>query len=156
MFLKMVVVGIVAAAASSTGWAAVRGSEVMYIGGTMTAVAEKTEGTLDVSGDKSAEFKSKKSNFSIPFAKVTSLEYGQKAGRRVGAAIVVSPLLLLSKKRKHVLTIAFEDAAGTRQGVVLEVGKDHIRSIANTFETRSGKKLEYESEEAKKNLPGGN
>lgn len=91
---------------------------------------------IDVSGDKIAEFKSRKSNFSIPFAKVTSLEYGQKAGRRVGAALVVSPVLLLSKKRKHFLTITFEDAAGAKQGVVIEIGKDHVRSIATTFRRR--------------------
>jgi hypothetical protein len=154
MNLRPALVSILAIA-SSTGWAAVRGNEVMYVGGTMTAVPEKTEGTFDVSSDKTAEFKSKKNNFSIPFAKVTSLEYGQKAGRRVGAALAVSPVLLLSKKRKHFLTIAFEDAAGAKQGVVFEIGKDHVRSIATTLETKSGKKLEYESEDAKKNLPEG-
>lgn len=155
MFFRIAVAALVVVL-SSTIQAAVRGNEVMYVGGTMATVPERTEGHLDLTGDKLAEFKSKKSSFSIPFARVTSLEYGQKAGRRVGAALAVSPVLLLSKKRKHFLTIAFEDAAGVKQGVVLEVGKDHIRSVATTLETKSGKKLEYESEEAKKNLPGGN
>ena len=69
--------------------AAVRGNKTMYVGGTIKQIPEKTMGTFDVSGDAAAAFHSDKGEFAIPFNKITSLEYGQKAGRRVGVAIAI-------------------------------------------------------------------
>lgn len=134
--------------------AAVRGDEVMYVGGTIASVPEKTEGRLDTTGEEAAAFSSKKGSFSIPYQKITSLEYGQKAGRRVGVALAVSPVALLSKKRKHYLSLAFSDSGGAKQGAVFEVAKGRIRAVAAVLETRSGKKIEFESEEAKKHFEG--
>jgi hypothetical protein len=64
------------------------------------------------------------------------LEYGQKAGRRVGAAIGYSILLgpiglltLFSKKRNHFLTIGYKGADDKDQVAVIELGKD-IGSIS--------------------------
>lgn len=141
-----------------TGWAvristaAVRGDEAMYVGGTMANVPDKTEGRLDLTDEKVAKFTSKKGNFSFAFIRVTSLEYGQKAGRRVGVALAVNPLFLFSKKRKHFLTVGFIDEKGDQQGAVFELGKGKVRGVITTMETRSGKAVEYESEEAKKHV----
>jgi len=129
---------------------AVRGDEAMYVGGTISSVREKTEGHLDLSSETEGRFEAKKGTFTFAYKKITSIEYGQKAGRRIGVALVVSPLFLLSKKRKHFLTIGFTDAAGKSQGAVLEVGKGHVRSVLSTLEARSGQKVEFESEEARK------
>jgi len=134
--------------------AAVRGGEAMYVGGTISAIPEKTEGRLDTSQETVAKFVWKKGEVLIPYDKITSIEYGQKAGRRVGMAIAISPIALFSKKRKHYLTIGFDDTAGKRQGAVLELAKDTVRTVLSTFEARSGKQVEYESDEAKKH--GGN
>lgn len=131
---------------------AVRGDEAMYIGGTLASIPDRTEGRLDLTDSKVAKFTSKKGEFSFEFGKVTSLEYGQKAGRRVGVAIAVNPLFLFSKKRKHFLTIGFTDGQDVQQGAVIEVGKKRIRSIITVLETRSGKAVEYESEEARKHV----
>ncbi|MCL4524056.1 MAG: hypothetical protein M1451_09115, partial [Acidobacteria bacterium] len=79
---------------------------------------------------------------------------GQKAGRRVGVAIVISVWALFSKKRKHFLTIGFTDDNDKPQGVVLEVPKGTAKSFITIIEVRSGKKVEYESEEAKKHVHG--
>ena len=93
----------------------------------------------------------------IDNAKVIDLEYGQKAGRRVGAAVATSVLLgpiglvsLFSKKRKHYLTIGYTDDAGKDQVAVLELGKDIVRTTLAIVETRSGKQIEYQDEEARK------
>lgn len=122
----------------------------MYVGGTIASLPDRTNGNLDRSEQDAAIFRSKKGSFSIQYSKVTSLEYGQKAGRRVGVALVVNPLFLFSKKRKHFLTVGFSDDAGNPQGVVLEIGKKYVRAVLNTFETKSGHQVEYESEEARK------
>ena len=133
---------------------AVSGKEVMYVGGTIAGLPEGTIGGIDTSNEKVMVFKSLKGEFEIPYENITSLEYGQKAGRRVGVAITLTLLALFSKKRKHFLTIGFTDANDKPQGVVLEVPKGTAKSFLTILEVRSGKKVEYESEEARKHVHG--
>jgi len=133
--------------------AAVRGKEVMYVGGTV-GVPEATKGELDTSDPKVLRFSSKKGGFEIPYDGVTSLEYGQKAGRRLGVALAITVWALFSKKRKHFLTVGFKDAKDQPQGVVLELPKGTPKSVITTIEARSGVKCEYESEEARKHVHG--
>ena len=128
--------------------------DAQYVGGTVAAIPEKAEGKLEL-GESEAKFSwGKGQSVSIPYKLIESIEYGQKAGRRVGMAIAVSPVALFSKKRKHFLTVSYVDASGNKQGAVFELGKDIVRTSLVTLETRSGKKVEYESEEAKKNVGG--
>jgi hypothetical protein len=134
--------------------AGVSGHEVMYVGGTITKLPEATMGEADMGNEEAMIFKSDKGNFEIPYKSITSLEYGQKAGRRVGVAIVITVWALFSKKRKHFLTIGFTDKDNKPQGVVLEIGKGRAKSFITIIEARSGKKVEYESEEAKAHVHG--
>jgi hypothetical protein len=132
-------------------FAAVRGQKARYAGGTIAGIAENTKGVFDQSREDAAVFTTKDGKkIVIPYKNIESLEYGQKAGRRVGVALAVSPLFLLSKKRKHYLSIRFQDEQGQSQGAVFELAKGIVRSTLANFETRSGKQIEYESEEAKK------
>jgi hypothetical protein len=140
------------AASIAPAMAATRGNKALYLGGTVPALEPKTEGLLDVSGTQNVIFTWRQQKLEIPYAKVSSLEYGQKAGRRVGVALVVTPLALFSKKRKHYLTIGYEDAEGKRQGAVFELAKGTVRTILTTLTARTGKQIEYESEEAKRNV----
>lgn len=133
--------------------AAVRGQEVMYVGGT-TGVPEATEGEIDTADPKALKFNSSKGAFEIPYEGVTSIEYGQKAGRRLGVALTITVWALFSKKRKHFLTIGYKDSKDVAQGVVLEVAKGKPKSLITILEARSGKKCEYESEEARKHVHG--
>src|SRR5438105_4006950 len=80
--------------------------KAMYVGGTV-AVKDKAEGALTTDDAKALVFKGKDSQLSIPYEQINNLEYGQKAGRRLGLAVAVSPLFLLSKKRRHFLTVGF-------------------------------------------------
>jgi hypothetical protein len=131
---------------------ALDGDKAQYVGGTM-AVPEKADGKLTTQDASFARFTfGKGQSAAIPYNGITSLEYGQKAGRRVAAAVMVSPLALFSKKRKHYLTVGYKDEAGKDQGAVFELGKDTVRATLVAFEARSGKKIEYESEEAKKHV----
>lgn len=130
--------------------AAVRGDEVMYVGGTMQHIPDKTEGKLALDAPTGAEFNCEKGRFTIPYKGITSLEYGQKSGRRIGVAIAISPIALLSKKRKHFLSIGFKDEKGVGQGAVFELSKNETHTVIATLEAKSGKKVEFESEDARK------
>ena len=133
---------------------AVRGKAAKYVGGTVGSIKENTDGKFEF-GDRNATFAAKGGPvLVISFDKITSLEYGQKAGRRLGMAIAISPLFLFSKKRRHFLTIGFQDDSGKQQGAVFELSKGIVHETLSLLETKSGKKVEYESEEARKHAQG--
>jgi hypothetical protein len=52
--------------------------------------------------------------------------------------------------REYYLTIGFKDELDKDQVAVIEMGKDIVRATLPIVETRSGKKIEYQDEEAKK------
>lgn len=138
---------------------AVRGDQARYAGGTVSAIQEETEGQLDFKGEKTMVFEWENGKWELPYSNITTIEYGQKIGRRVGAAIgtaiVVTPIglfMLFSKKRKHFLSLGFTDENGKQQGALFELSKGTVRKTLISLEARTGKKVEYESEEAKKNV----
>lgn len=135
---------------SSALWAGLGSHDAMYVGGTVPDLKEKTEGKPVLTDDKAFVFKYKDGSLTIPYDQVDSLEYGQKAGRRVGLAVVVSPLFLLSHKRRHFLTVGYTDENKKQQAAVIELGKDVIHPTLTVFETKSGKKVEYQDDEARK------
>lgn len=156
--MRRLVAALVIVSFASTPLVAVGSKKAEYVGGTLKGLPEKTEGVLDTSKEDVLRFLPDKREIDeivVPWGKITALEYGQKAGRRVGAAILVSPLLLFSKKRKHFLTISFTNTDGKDDAAVLELGKDVIRTSLTIIETRSGKKIEYQDEEARKSGRGG-
>lgn len=125
-----------------------------YIGGTVADLKEGTEGISSAADETNFVFEHKKGKLTIPYAQVEELEYGQKAGRRVAVAILVSPLALFSKKRKHYLTISYKDAEGKGQAAVFELGKDVIRTMLSSMEARTGKQIQYQDDEARKSAKG--
>ena len=125
--------------------------KAMYVGGT-APVAPKSEGVLATSDDTKLVFIAEKGGgiIEIPWKKVDEAEYGQKVGRRVKTAILLTPLALLSKGRKHYLTISYKDKSNEMQSAVFELGKDLVRTTLTVVETRSGRKVTYQDEEAAK------
>jgi hypothetical protein len=144
---------------------AVDSKKAAYFGGTVNTfegASDPIEGRLDTSNEEVLIFTAEKKphigkSMSIPWSQIVDLEYGQKAGQRVGAAIGTTILLgpiglvsLFSKKRKHYLTVGFKDDRGNDQVAVLELGKDIVRTTLPIVSTRSGKEIEYQDEEARK------
>jgi hypothetical protein len=86
---------------------------------------------------------------------VNDLEYGQKAGRRLGLALAISPWLLLSHKRKHFLTVGWKDAQDKQHAAIFELGKSTVRTTIATLEARTGKKVDFQDDEARKSGLGG-
>ncbi len=117
---------------SATAQAAVRGDKAMYVGGSVTTIPEKQEGKLDLSGGESLLFRWKKGKqevqWELPYQQITRMQYGQKAGRRVGLGVAVAPVFLFSKKRKHYLTIHFDREESSGQVVVFELSKKVYRN----------------------------
>lgn len=133
----------------STVQAGEPGNRVEYIGGTV-AGAKRSGARIEVSGADNLSLSIHNKPILIPYKDVTTIEYGLRVSRRYVEAVLISPIFLISKKKSHFLTIGYTDAGGGRQAVVLEVGKDDIRSLLVSLEARTGLRVEYQDEEARK------
>ena len=140
--------GVLALALSIT--AAEPGVKAQFIGGTLVGVSAKSSLHIDLTGTEALRFWSRKTELDVAYAKVNAIEYGQNVSRRYAAAILISPVLLLSKTRKHSVTIEYTDAEGKQQALVFRVEKGDIRSVLAGLEARTGRRVEYQDDEARK------
>ena len=81
------------------------GVRVQIAGGTVPSMVPKSFLRLDLTGGETLLFHLGKSDLGIAYRKINTVEYGQNVSRRYAAAILISPILLLSKSRKHFLTM---------------------------------------------------
>lgn len=86
----------------------------------------------------------------IPYDKVNLLEYGQKVNHRYLLALTISPIFLAAKKRQHFLTIGYQDEDGKQQAMLFRVEKNDIRGVLVMLEARTGLKVDYQDDEARR------
>ena len=130
--------------------AGVPSKKAVYQGGTLPGTQVPLTGSVDLTDSDSFVFAHESGRICIPYGRVNSLEYGQKSGRRLGLAIALSPAFLLSHKRRHYLTINFREESGQQHAVILELGKDIVRTTLRGLEARTGLKIEFEDEQSRK------
>jgi len=130
--------------------AAEPGVKAQFVGGTVSGISSHCGARLDLTGTESLHFRCGKTELEIPYSKVNTVEYGQNVSRRYAAAILISPVLLLSKSRKHFVTLGYVDPAGKQQALVIRVDKGDIRSVLIGLEARTGRRVEYQDGEARK------
>jgi len=135
-------------------FAADRGDHVEYVGGTISALPTKTNGFINTRGEDLFLFQTKNVTVQIPYDKINVLEYGQRVGRRYVEAVVLSPVFLLAKTRKHYLTVEFTDDRGKQQAMVFLVGKGDVRSLLVILEAKSGRRIEYQDDDARRSGKG--
>jgi hypothetical protein len=135
-------------------WAGLGSDKTMYVGGTVNSIKEGTEGLSSAKNEKDFVFSYQGGKLVIPYDRINDLEYGQKAGRRLGLAIAVTWMALFSKKRRHFLTVGFKDENDKQQAAVFEIGKNVVRVTLASLEARTGQKISYEDDEARKSGRG--
>lgn len=126
------------------------GFDAEYLGGTLPTLAPNTGGTILTTDPISFIFKTKDVTVRVPFDRIHQIEYGQKVDRRVLEAFLISPLFVLSKKRAHFVSIGFEGEDGRAEALVLRVDKKAVRSVLVSLEARSGRKVTFQDEEARR------
>ena len=131
-------------------WAGALGGRAEYIGGTSASFAEKADGRLITADAATLRFVTKSKSVEIPYDRIHTLEYGQKVDRRYISAILISPLFLLAKSRKHFLTVGYNDGEGRGQALIFRVAKGDVRSLLVGLEARTGRKVSFQDEEARK------
>ncbi|MBZ5585172.1 MAG: hypothetical protein LAQ30_23785 [Acidobacteriia bacterium] len=144
----LVILGVLATAAPVA--AGGNGFKAQVVGGTVSSLAAKTDVRLDLTGSGELALRGGKAELLVPYLKVNTLEYGQNVSRRYAEAILISPFFILSKTRKHYVTLGYVDAFGAQQVVVFRVNKGEVRAILAGLEARTGRRVEYQDEEARK------
>jgi hypothetical protein len=120
-------------------------------GGTVPGIPARAEGRMRLTRNDALLFSLPKGEpLRIPYDKVHTLEYGQRVHRRYAEGIIISPVLLLSKSRKHFVTIGYTDAEGNRQALVFRLGKHDVRAVLAGLEAKTGRRVEYQDDEARR------
>jgi hypothetical protein len=148
--IRLLAFSISTNAVSSPLQAGVPARKATYRGGTITQLEISQHGELSLESADQLVFDADSGDLEVAYGSIRGIEYGQNAGRRLGLAIAVSPLFLLSKKRKHFLTIHFVDQRGDSQAAVFELGKKIVRTTLAALEARTGLRIKYEDEDARK------
>ena len=130
------------------------GGHAEYVGGTVSQIPAGCEGNVQAVDSQYFVFYSKNARWRVPYEKINLIEYGQKVDRRYLAAVLVSPLFLLAKKRQHFLTVGYEDEDSQQQAMIFKVDKDDIRAILVSLEARTGRKVEFQDDDARKGGKG--
>jgi hypothetical protein len=125
-------------------------ARVEYVGGTLAHIAGGAQGAIELTDERYFGFYAGKLQLRIPYDRINLVEYGQQVDRRLALAIVISPVFLLSKSRKHFLTIGYADEGGQQQALVFRVDKNGIRATLVGLEARTGKRVQYQDQEARK------
>lgn len=126
------------------------GASAEYVGGTLANINGTPGGKLRTSDEVFLEFRAKGREFNVAYDKINLLEYGQNVDRRYVMAILISPLFLLSKSRQHFLTVGYSDTQGKQQAMVFRVDKGKIRATLVSLEARTGLKVQFQDDEARK------
>ena len=126
------------------------GGRAQYVGGTVAGLPSKSEGNINTTDGEVLLFRAKQATVRIPYKKINTIEYGQRVSRRFVEAVLVSPLLLLAKKRKHFLTVGYTDEQGGQQALVFQLNKGAVRAVLVSLEAKTGRKVEFQDEEARK------
>ena len=126
------------------------GSKAFYAGGTVAAIHPKSQIRVDCTGAEALSLLLPHGSISVPYRDINTLEYGMRVNRRYLEAMLISPVFLIAKRRTHFLTLGYEDGEGKQQAVILVVGKDEIRPLLVSLEARTGRRVEYQDEEARK------
>ncbi len=150
--IRLAVPGLLACLALFAGGK--KGSHAEYVGGTISQIPTGCEGDVQAVDDQYFIFSSKNARWRIPYDRINLIEYGQKVDRRYIAAVLISPLFLLAKKRQHFLSIGYSDEENHQQAMVFKVGKDDIRTVLVSLEARTGRRVEYQDDDARKGGKG--
>lgn len=126
------------------------GSRVLYMGGTVSGLKSKSEIRIELIGDSSLTVRTGANSLQIPYKSINTVEYGLHVSRRYVEAVLISPVFLVAKRRAHFLTIGYQDATGAQQAMVLQVDKGDIRALLVSLEARTGLRVEFQDEEARK------
>jgi len=134
--------------------AAGNGGRAEYMGGTISQIPTGCQGSVRAGDGEYFVFTAGKAHWRVPYEQINMLEYGQHVERNFVAALILSPLFLLNKKHEHYLTVGYTDDDGKQQAMIFKVEGNDIRATLVSLEARTGRKVEYQDDDARKGGKG--
>lgn len=123
--------------------AAVEDRQVMYFGGTVSALAAGTVGRLDTTSQTSLTFEYASNKLEIPYAVVESYQYSTEVAHHLGVLPAIAVGLLKKRERRHFFRISYRDAGNLSQVAVFEVSKRMPRTLQAVLDARAPGKAVY-------------
>jgi hypothetical protein len=80
--------------------------------------------------------------FSINYDAIHAMQYEKTSQPRYVAAVVISPAFLLTRSKKHYLTIEYNDASGEAHSVIVRLNKKNARAVVATATAQTSKSVE--------------
>ncbi len=80
--------------------------------------------------------------FSINYDAIRSMQYERTGQPRYLAAVVISPAFLLTRAKKHYLTIEYNDQSGEAHSVIVRLNKRNARNAVATATAQTSKSVE--------------
>lgn len=148
LFASLLAVSLIAMAGVSSDKSA-------YVGGTESDIGAGTQGYCTTGNKTEFIFAFKDGQLVIPYDQVNDLEYGEDVARRLTFSTAANPFRLFTKKKKRFLTIGWKDDHGEQHAAVFELGKNTVRPTIVALEALTGKKIDYQDDEARKGGAGG-
>lgn len=102
---------------------AVEDGQVVYIGGTVSALKEGAIGSLDTSSEKILALQAAGGKLVIPYAGIESYQYSHELARHLGVLPAIGVGLVRRRQQRHYFRITYRDESGASQVAVLEVSK---------------------------------
>jgi hypothetical protein len=126
------------------------GARAYLAGTTLSEFPSRCAVRVDMTGDRELLFVTHSLTLHVPYDKVNALEYGQHVGERILAAVLISPLVVLGKSRKHFVSVGYVDANGRQQVLFMQVNKGDLRALLAELEGKTGRRVEYTDDEARR------
>jgi hypothetical protein len=130
--------------------AGVPGARAHLTGSTVAELPLKCDVRIDLTGEQEMLFVTRRLTLHVPFDQFNTVEYGQQVSRRYAEAVLLSPLLLMAKSRKHYVTLGYTDANGRQQALVFQVDKSDVRALLAGLEAKTGRRVEYTDDDARR------
>jgi hypothetical protein len=80
--------------------------------------------------------------FTIDYDSIRAMQYERTEQPRYVAAVFVSPAFLLTRSKKHYLTIEYRDQAGEARSVIVRLNKRNARQAVEAITAQTNKSVE--------------
>lgn len=116
---------------------AVENEQVMYVGGTVSALKEGVLGRLNTTSETAISFESAGNTLTIPYAKIESFEYSRQVARHLGVLPAIAVGLAKKRQRRHFFRISYRDGGNVSQVAIFEVPKQMPRILMAILQLRA-------------------
>ncbi len=120
-------------------------TDAMYLKGRVKELPRKKLGKLDVSDAEVLQFTWQKGTWKVPFAHIKTVYVS--LSRRTALVELGIPAV---RKRKLLLSLNLTDEQGRNRNCVFFLPRGSTREFIRELETKSGRRVIYESAEARK------